>query len=133
MTEKMTKRNYLEMLKDIVNAAAANYEFDVEGVTAFIDNEIAILEKRKEASRARSERRRQEGDELREQVYSVLKEDEAMTINQILKELDNEELTSNKIVARLKNLVDTDRVEKSEVSVGEEGKKRKVTAYRKLA
>lgn len=85
-----------------------------EADIAFIQERIDELDRRAEKTRERAEARKVEGDELREAIYNVLG-DTPRTIPEILAALGDEELTPNKITARLTQLIKLEKVGKEKV------------------
>lgn len=116
--KKMTKRDYFEAIKEIV---AENTE-----LIEFCDKQIEQLDKKAEKAKARAAERKVEGDELRDTIENLLTE-EYQIIDDVLAQLDNEEITKAKVVARLTQLVKNGLAEKAEVKT-EDGKK--VMAYK---
>ena len=70
----------------------------------FIDNEIAMIDKKADKARARAEITKAEGDEMRAVVESALTE-EWQSIASILEVIGDEEFTKGKVSARLGALV----------------------------
>lgn len=126
MEKKVTKRDYYEMLKNIV------VEANVEGATElveFIDKQIELIDSKAEKAKARNAEKKANGDELREVVQSVLTE-EFQTIDAIVAQIEGEEITKAKVTARLTALVNNGIAEKTDVK-DDEG--RKLKAYRLVA
>lgn len=119
--EKKTKKVYFEELRDLVEDNATN-EGQYEELIAFIDNEIELLEKRKASAAARAEKKKAEGDALQDRIYGLLDEEHLITVDEILEELGDEEVTRNKVTARLTKLIKAGKVEKEAVKV--EGNRR---------
>lgn len=118
--KKITKKEYFGMLKDLVN------ESDVENkgeLIYFIESQIASIETKAAKAKERAEAKKAEGDELRETVKSVLTNEfqDAETITALI---NDEEVTKNKVIARLTQLVNLGEVEKTDVK-NESGKTRK--------
>lgn len=124
--EKKTKAIYFAELKDIV-AAAVEDEETKNSYLDFIDKQLEALNKRKEAAVKRAEKKKAESDALTEEIYAILSEDKDITVDEIVVAFDTEEITRNKVTARLGKLVKAGLVAKTYVKV--DGKKR--TAYRK--
>ena len=123
MEKKITKRDYYEMLKEIVLNA------NVEGATElveFIDKQVSLIDSKAEKAKARNAEKKANGDELREAVQSVLT-DEFQTIDAIVSQIEGEEITKAKITARLTSLVKNGIAEKTDVK-DDEG--RKLKAYK---
>ncbi len=123
--EKMTKAMYFAGLRELV----VNYVEDAETAekyTTWIDEQVALLDKRKESARARAEKKKAESDELTEAIYGVLDEN-FVTADAITEAVAGEGVTKSKVVARLTKLVKAERVEKSEIKIEGVGKR---VAYR---
>lgn len=127
-TKKATpKKEMFEQIKENLIASNAPAE-----LVEFIDKEIESLNKKAEAAKAARAKKKATDDELTEKVFSYLNENTFTTIPQIMKNFEGkEEITQAKITARLKKLVDAERVEKDMVKVSAEGEKaRQLTGYR---
>lgn len=115
--EKKTKAELYEELKAIVNTCV---DEDDRGSKAelidFCDKELAMLEKRKTDAKARAEKKKEESDVLTAEIYATLT-DEPKTVDDILVALDTEDVTRNKITARLGKLIKTGAVEKEVLKV----------------
>lgn len=126
MEKKITKRDYYEMLKEIVLNA------NVEGATElveFIDKQVSLIDSKAEKAKARNAEKKANGDELREAVQNVLT-DKFQTIDAIVSQIEGEEITKAKITARLTSLVKNGIAEKTDVK-DDEG--RKLKAYKLVA
>ena len=126
MEKKITKRDYYEMLKEIVLNA------NVEGATElveFIDKQVSLIDSKAEKAKARNAEKKANGDELREAVQNVLT-NEFQTIDAIVSQIEGEEITKAKITARLTSLVKNGIAEKTDVK-DDEG--RKLKAYKLVA
>ena len=120
--EKMTKRDCLNALYEIV------VNTDVENgdvLMGYIEKELAQLDKRRDAAAKRAEKKKEASDALTEEIYGLLTET-PMTIDEIVLALDNEDVTTNKVAARLGKLIKAGRVVKEAVRVD----KRRKMAYR---
>ena len=126
MEKKITKRDYYEMLKEIV--LNANVEGSTE-LVEFIDKQVALIDSKAEKAKERNAENKAKGDELREAVQSVLT-DEFQTIDAIASQIEGEEITKAKITARLTSLVKNGIAEKTDVK-DDEG--RKLKAYKLVA
>ena len=126
MEKKTTKKDYYEMLKEIVLNA------NVEGATElveFIDKQVSLIDSKAEKAKARNAEKKANGDKLRELVQNVLT-DEFQTIDAIASQIEGEEITKAKITARLTSLVKNGIAEKTDVK-DDEG--RKLKAYKLVA
>ena len=126
MEKKVTKRDYYEMLKEIVLNA------NVEGTTElveFIDKQVSLIDSKAEKAKVRNAEKKANGDELREVVQNILT-DEFQTIDAIVAQIEGEEITKAKVTARLTALVNNGIAEKTDVK-DDEG--RKLKAYKLVA
>ena len=121
--KKVTKKENYEMLMEIVENS--NSEMKAELVD-FITKQINSIDAKAVKAKEKAAEKRAEGDELRAAVKAVLTE-ELQTAETILGQIEGEELTKAKIVARLNQLVKNGEASKEEVKT-EEGKK--VMAYK---
>ena len=119
MEKKTTKREFYEMIKEIV---AEN-----ETLVAFCEKEIAAIDAKAEKAKERAAAKRAEGDALREAVQAVLTS-EFQTIDEITEKVEGEEVTKAKVTARLTQLVKAEIAEKTDVKNEETGKT--VKAYK---
>lgn len=99
--QKVTKKDNYEFLKRLVAEAQIDNRDDL---TFFIDKQIAAIDYKAEKAKERAEERKAEGDELRSVVEAVLTE-EYQTVDEIMEQIDGEDLTKAKVVARLAQLV----------------------------
>lgn len=124
-TKKITKKEYYSMLKEIVVKSNVN---DKDELVAFIDKQVQLLDNKAAKAKVKAMEKRVEGDELRNIVEAVLTE-EYQTINTIIEQIDDEEVTKAKVTARLSQLIKEGLAEKEEAKT-EEGKK--VMVYRRV-
>ena len=131
MEKKVTKRDYYEMLKEIVYPTNADCEMTVEQgeLIEFIDKQIALIDSKAEKAKVRNAEKKANGDELREVVQNVLT-DEFQTIDAIVAQIEGEEVTKAKVTARLTALVNNGIAEKTDIK-DDEG--RKLKAYKLVA
>ena len=120
MEKKITKREYFEMLKEIVNESNSENKGEL---IYFIESQIASIETKAAKAKERAAVKKAEGDALREAVKSVLTNEfqDAETITALV---DGEDVTKNKVIARLTQLVNLGEVEKTDIK-NESGKTRK--------
>ena len=135
-TVKITKKAMYATVLDIL-ADAEDRGFvlpegmDFGGLSDFVNHEIELLDKKAEAAD-----KKVAGDALRDRIYGVLSDTEFKTISEIVKDLDDADVSPQMVTARLTQLIGLEQVEKDSVTIpaaGEGGKSRKVVAYRKLA
>ena len=116
--KKLTKKNYYGMLKDIVLTSDVDNKEELE---AFIDRQIEIIDNKAEKAKERAAEKKAEGDELRAAIKSVLTED-YQSADDILAQLEGEDLSKAKIIARLTQLVNNGDAEKDQAKAAD-GKK----------
>ncbi len=120
MEKKITKREYFEMLKEIVTESDNEYKGEL---IYFIESQIASIDNKAVKAKERAAAKKVAGDELRETVKSVLT-NEFQTADEITAKVDVEDISKNKVIARLTQLVNLGEVEKTDVK-DESGKTRK--------
>jgi hypothetical protein len=134
--EKMTKKETLEMIIDLLNTAYDLGEEKVEMAVGYCEKEIAALDRKAEKAKETAAKKKAESDALLEVVYDALGEDEFETIAAIAKRVvDVEpEATVGKVQYRLTALAKEGRAEKSTIVIPatEDTKMRKVVGYRKI-
>ena len=121
-TIKMTKVDYFEQLAGIVEASDVENK---EDILKFIQGSIETLENRKKAAQERAEKKKNEPDELADAVKAVLSE-ELQTADDIAAQIEGEDVTKQKVVARLTKMVNAGTVRKDSVKTDD---KRKVMGY----
>jgi len=123
-TVKKTKAMYFAELREMVLAAVED-QTQRDELVEFIDKQIETLEKRKVAAAGRAEKKKAESDAMTDAILAQIG-DELITVDEIVIALDSEEVTRNKVTARLGKLVKAGTIVKETVKV--EGNKR--MAYR---
>ena len=118
MEKKLTKKDYYEILKTIVEGIEVENK---EDLLTFIDRELELIENKSAKAKVRAAEKKAEGDELRATVKAILTT-ENQTIDEIFGQIEGEDLTRAKIVARLTQLVNSGEAKKEEVK-SEEGKR----------
>ena len=121
-TIKMTKVDYFEQLAGIVEASDVENK---EDILKFIQGSIETLENRKRAAQERAEKKKNEPDELADAVKAVLSE-ELQTADDIAAQIEGEDVTKQKVVARLTKMVNAGTVRKDSIKTDD---KRKVMGY----
>ncbi len=122
-TVKMTKKDWYELIKGIVAESEAEQKAEM---IDFIDAQLDQLAKKAEKAKERAGKVKEEGDELRELVASLLTE-EFQTADALTAQIEGEGITKAKVTARLTQLVKAG-VAMKEVMKAEDG--RKVMHYR---
>ena len=123
-TVKKTKAMYFSELREMVLAAVED-QAQQDELVEFIDKQIETLEKRKVAAAERAEKKKAESDAMTDAILAQIG-NEPITVDEIVIALDSEEVTRNKVTARLGKLVKAGTIVKEAVKV--EGNKR--MAYR---
>jgi hypothetical protein len=123
-TVKKTKAMYFAELREMVLAAVED-QAQQDELVEFIDKQIETLEKRKIAAAERAEKKKAESDAMTDAILAQIG-NELITVDEIVIALDSEEVTRNKVTARLGKLVKAGVIVKEAVKV--EGNKR--MAYR---
>lgn len=118
---KMTKKDYFAEIKDVLVEAG---EKDLAEVMV---HEIELLENKAVKNKERAAARKVAGDELRDTISNILIDD-LQTVDEIVEQIEGEDITKAKIVARLTQLVNLNEAVKEQVKT-EDGKK--VMAYRR--
>lgn len=118
-TVKKTKAMYFAELRETIEGLTDRE--DQAELLEFIDKQIENLEKRKDAAAKRAEQKKAESDALTDEIYGLIGED-LITVDEIVDALAGEDVTRNKVTARLGKLVKAGQVIKESVKV--EGNKR---------
>lgn len=121
-TEKITKRDILAMI--------AEKNADDAVIVEFCEKEIASLDAKAVKAKERAAEKRAAGDELQGVIASLLTA-EPQTAEEILAQISDEsgELTKQKVVARMTNLVKFGQASKTDVKVEVDGKTVSRKAY----
>ena len=135
-TPTVTKKTKFLAVMDLIDAAeAAGVEFSetvpADMLRAFVENELATLEKKAASAQKRAAEKKVEGDALRDRVESYLT-DEPQTVATITAAIGDPDVSSQMVVSRLSQLVKAGRAIKEDVKVAsnvEGGKTRTLAAY----
>ena len=98
-------------------------------LTAWAEKKIAQLDHKAAKARETAAAKRAEGDELAAAVLTAVT-DEFQTIADIAANIAGEDVTVSKVAYRLNAAAKEGKLEKGEVVVEGDGKKRKVVAYK---
>lgn len=134
-TKKITKREYLNTLRAIVENGDFDFEnpeMTVDGMLEFIDHEVELLDNKAAAAAKRAAAKREAGDELRARIVELLDTENYMTINEIVKALGDEDVSAQMVTSRLTQACKAELVEKDMVSTEVAGKTKKLSAYRRI-
>ena len=125
MEKKITKKDYYTMLKEIVEESKdIETEISKEELLEFIDKQVTSINAKAEKAKEKAAEKKANGDELREVVQSILTK-EYQTIDAIVNQIENEEITKAKVTARLTSLVKAGLATKSDLRNEETGKTQK--------
>lgn len=130
--KKITKRTVYETLIKVANGEDFTQYITAEDLRAFAENEIGLLDKRADRSKAKAAEKKAEGDALRDVVQSVLT-DEYQTIADVAAQIEGEDITVGKVRNRLSELVRLGAAEKNQVEMEVDGKKKTAMAYKLVA
>lgn len=119
---KMTKKDYFNEIRKVL---VENGDSDLAAV---IQHEIDLLENKAVKNKERAAARKVAGDELRDVISNILIDD-LQTVDEIVEQIEGEDVTKAKVVARLTQLVNLNEAMKEQVKT-EDGKK--VMAYRRV-
>lgn len=105
----VTKKNVLQALATFNFTDEITLEDGVvvtpEDITEFIQTSITQIENRAVKAAEKAAEKKAEGDELRGRIKNLLNDNGVMSIPQIVEVLDDEDVTSAKVVSRLGQLV----------------------------
>ena len=119
---KVTRAQMFAEIKAVVEAS------DVAGkeeMIKFIDHQVELIASKAEKAKAKAATKKAEADEMEQAVAAVLTA-ELQTVDEIVAQVEGEEVTRAKVVARLKRLVDAEVAVKDSVKI----EKSKRVAYR---
>lgn len=120
--KKVTKKEYYDLIRSIIEGANIA---EKDELLEFINKQVAQIEAKAEKAKERAAERKVAGDELREAVKAVLT-NELQTADEITNQIEGEEITRAKIIARLGQLVKNGEAEKADTKV----ESRTVKAYK---
>lgn len=124
--EKKTRVTRFNELKELIEAHIDDAA-EREDLLDFIDNQIAAIDRKKEAAVRRAEKKKAESDALKEAIFDKIG-DELITVDEIVVAFDDPDVTRNKVTARLGKLFNEGRITKEQVKV--DGKKK--MAYKRM-
>ena len=121
--KRITKRDNYEALKEIVEKS--NVE-NAEMLVEFINKQIEMIDNKSAKAKEKAAEKRAEGDELRAVIKSVLT-NEYQTVDTITAQIEGEDITKAKVVARLTQLVNNGEAVKEQ---GKSEDNKKVMMYK---
>lgn len=126
----ITNREMFEVLKNLMTTGELSEDVTAEEVVEFCDKQIAALDHKAEKAKERAAAKRAESDELTNAIAAVLT-DELQTIAEITKAVGREDVSVNKVQARLSKLAAAEVAVKDTIMVeGKDGKKASRVAYK---
>lgn len=126
MEKKITKKEYYEAIRTMVETVETVGDIPSAEVLDFIDKMVAQIDAKASKAKEKAAEKKADGDELREAIKSVLTAD-LQAIDSIVEQVGREDVTKNMVTARLTQLVKMDVARKEQIK--EEGSNRKVMAY----
>lgn len=118
MEKKFTKVDMFTALKELVTATESLEAETKANLLEGLDKELASLEKRKESAQKRAAAKKEESDALTDEILAIVKNaTDMILVDDIVAALDNEEVTRNKVTARLGKLVTAGEIVKDVVKV----------------
>ena len=121
---KITKREYFAAIRTMVEGMDKVGEIPADKVLEFIDTQVGQLDAKAAKAKERAGEKKAEGDALRAQVLALVT-DEFQTADEIAAQVEDEDITKAKVVARLTQLVKSGDVVKEQRKAGD----RKVMHY----
>ena len=125
MTTKLTDRKIYEAIMD-----GKLDTLDTDAIAAWAEKKIAQLDHKAEKAKEIAARKRSEGDELAAAVMAAVG-DEFEMIADIAARIDGDDVTVSKVAYRLNAAAKAGTLEKGELTIDSDGKKRKVVAYKR--
>lgn len=118
MEKKFTKVDMFTALKELVTATETLEAETKANLLEGLDKELASLEKRKESAQKRAAEKRAESDALTDEILAIVKNaTDVILVDDIVSAIDNEEVTRNKVTARLGKLVTAGEIVKEVIKV----------------
>lgn len=121
--KRITKRDNYEALKEIVEKSNVK---NAEMLVEFINKQIEMIDNKSAKAKEKAAEKRAEGDELRAVIKSVLT-NEYQTVDAITAQIEGEDITKAKVVARLTQLVNNGEAVKEQ---GKSEDNKKVMMYK---
>lgn len=124
--KKLTKKDYFEAIAAVVTELEDVNGIPAQDVLAFIDKQVEQIDNKAEKAKAKAAEKKAEGDALRDKVEAALT-DELQSAEALVEAIGEEDVTKQKVVARLTQLVNAGIATKEKVKVDKAEK----TMYRK--
>lgn len=121
MEKKMTKKEMFGLLLGLLETAEIA---EREELKNFVAHEIEMIENK--AEKAKTYKRKEKADVLKEQIYTKLDIFDFKTIHDIVSDFDDADITAAKVSARLTSLVKEGLAIKEEIKI----ENRKLMGYK---
>lgn len=125
MEKKITKKQVFEAIIGAVKEMDKVGEIDTAVVVETLETAIAQIDAKAAKAKERAAEKKAEGDALRAEIQGLLT-DEFQTADDITAQINSEDVTKAKVVARLSKLVEAKVAVKEQVKVGD----RKLMGYK---
>ena len=125
-TVKITKKDFYGALIELVEGMETVGAYDAKDVKEFLKKQVEQIDAKAAKAKERAAKAKAEGDELTKAVEAVIT-GEFQTADAITEQVDFEDVTKSKVVARLTKLVAAEKLVKEQIKT-EDG--RKIMAYR---
>ena len=117
-TVKITKKDFYGALIELVEGMETVGAYDAKDVQEFLKKQVAQIDAKAVKAKERAAKAKAEGDELTKAVEAVLTA-EFQTADAITEQVDFEDVTKSKVVARLTKLVAAGKIVKEQRKVGD--------------
>ena len=124
-TVKITKKDFYRALIELVEGMETVGAYDAKDVQEFLKKQVEQIDAKAAKAKERAAKAKAEGDELTKAVEAVITE-EFQTADAITEQVDFEDVTKSKVVARLTKLVAAEKLVKEQRKVDD----RKVMCYK---
>ena len=105
-------------------------DLDTDALVAWAEKKIAQLDHKAAKAKETAAKKRAEGDELTDAILATVTND-FQTIAEIAACIEGDDVTASKIAYRLNAAAKAGKLEKGEVIIDGDGKKRHVVAYKR--
>ena len=124
-TVKITKKDFYGALIELVEGMETVGVYDAKDVQEFLEKQVAQIDAKAAKAKERAAKAKAEGDELTKAIEDVITA-EFQTADAITEQVDFENVTKSKVVARLTKLVAAGKVVKEQRKVDD----RKAMCYK---
>lgn len=138
--KKITKKDKFNTIAHILNSAEeTGIQLVDEGYTygmlrEFVEGEIAILDMRAENARKRAEKKRADGDILREKVLEQIPHDRLISIDEIVAAINDPDVNRSMVISRLAQLGEngTNQIIKEPLKADNAPKNSRTLGYKRI-